>query len=582
MYNKRLMSEVADSKKFIYQSVFYQWLKLILSMIFLWRMGWIIEKSILGTVLPKDLWMTALVLLTLIPIRGFFNMKSHKMAFYAIEPVKKNLRSKLYQKLLELEGRNMAHLKTSEVIQVATEGIEGIEIYIGRFMPQLFYCMLAPFTLFIFIASFSFSTALVLFIGVPLIPLSIVAFQKVAKKIMKGYWHSYTELGEDFLDNIQGLTTLKIYGADKKRHEEMNAKSQVFRKATMKLLSIQLNSIILMNTIAYGGAGLAIVMAYQGYMNEAITLSQTFLIIMLGAEFFIPVRLLGSFFHVAMNSTTACEKLFYVLDLEVDHGAENPLIKKDEKPAVALQSLDFGYDGKPLIFKDFDFSVNHHGLVGIVGQSGLGKSTLAHLILRKHKPLKGKVTLWGQDIDHLSHGELMKALTFVGHESMLFKGSVASLLRMGDPNASDEALWDVLKKVKMDGFVQSEGGLSYKLETGGNNLSGGQRQRLALARALLSSTEVYIFDEATSNIDQESEWIIMEQIEKLSKVKPVILISHKLSHVINAQEIYCILPHGKHVKGKHHELMETCKTYRELFTQQEVLIKKNKEDQAIA
>lgn len=576
------MAEVSDSKKFIYQSVFYQWLKLLISILFLWRIGTLIESSIKNALSFKDLVSSAVFLMALIPFRGYLSLKGHQLSFKAIEPIKKELRTKLYQKLIALEGKHTFNVKTSEIIQVASEGIEGIEIYIGRFMPQLYYSLLAPLTLFAFIGSFSFKTALVLFVCVPLIPLSIIAFQKMAKRIMKKYWHSYTELGDDFLDNVQGLTTLKIYGVDESKHLEMNQKSQAFRKATMTLLSFQLNAIILMNGIAFGGAALAIFMSYQGYMSGALSLSQTFLIIMLGSEFFIPVRLLGSFFHVAMNSTTACEKLFHVLDLEVDNKANQPFSSNPECPALVFESVDFGYDGKPLIFKDFDFEIPTTGLIGIVGQSGLGKSTLASLILRKNSPLNGVIKIYGQDIQTLSHKALMDAVTFVGHDSLIFKGTIASNLRMADSSASDDRLWQILKAVHLDAFVKDEGGLNYPIETGGSNLSGGQRQRLAMGRALLSNAEVYIFDEATSNIDQESERIVMQQIDALSQKKPVIVISHKLSNVKDAQIICCVLEGERHAQGTHESLMATCDAYHQLYTKQQSFIQKKMEDKAIA
>lgn len=582
MKNKRLMEEVQSSKKYLYASVGFQWLKLLVNIYFLWQLGDLLDAGVKGK-LTLSQWMGPLGLLFIcVLLRMILIIFSQKMAFTAIEPIKANLRDKVFQKFFQQERRQSNALSTAETVQVASEGIEGLEVYVGRFIPQLYYSLLAPLTLFVFIGTFSLKTALLLFVCVPLIPASIMGFQRLAKRVTKKYWKTYTQLGDDFLDHVQGLTTLKIYRADEAKHQSMNQGAEAFRRATMKLLSVQLNSIVIMNFIAFGGAALSIFMATSLYLKGALSMKEAFLILMLGAEFFIPLRLLGSFFHVAMNSTTACEKLFALIDAPQNSAYGHIEANFKGKHALKISNLHFGFPDKKPLFKRFHFDMPMSGLISVVGSSGCGKSTLASLILGKEIPSLGDIELFGLPLKSYGQENLLKWVNYVGHESLLFTGTVASNLKMAAPETSDNQLWAVLEAVKLNDFVRAHGGLNYPIQTLGSNLSGGQRQRLALARALLSDAKLFIFDEATSNIDVESEHILMAQIKKLSKSHAVLLISHRLANVVDSQSIYYLSPDKEAVHGTHSSLMEQCLGYRTLYEKQEALENQKKEGKSIA
>ncbi len=498
------------------------------------------------------------------------------MGYLSSKAVKKTLREKIFFKLMELGNAYQENVKTSEVIQVAVEGVDQLETYFGAYLPQFFYAMLAPLTLFLYLSFVNLPSAVVLLICVPLIPVAIAVVQTWAKKLLSKYWGQYTALGDTFLENLQGLTTLKIYQADEFKHQEMNVEAEKFRKITMKVLTMQLNSITIMDFIAYGGAALGIILAATQYRAGGVSLTGCLLIILLAADFFLPMRQLGSFFHIAMNGMAASDKIFRLLDLPVPERKALACPRGD----IVCKKLSYSYEPDREILHGIDLCFPVGSFTAIVGESGCGKSTVASILMGRNKGYFGSVTISGRQLREIDESSLMRGITYIGHQSYLFKGTVRDNLQMGRPGADDAAMWTVLEQVRLADFLRSEQGLDTPLTEKGGNLSGGQCQRLALARALLHDSPVYIFDEATSNIDVESENDIMERIHALAKEKTVILISHRLANVTTADQIY-VMEQGRVAEsGSHEALLRNHGVYEKLWNAQQALENFGKDGEA--
>ena len=567
MINKRLIGTVAESKKYIAGNVILQWCSLTANIALMLSISRMLAELFRGSASVQLLTVTGIVVLLALAIRFFCSIGAAKMGYFSSKAVKKSLREKIYQKLLRLGSSYNEQVKTSEVVQVAVEGVDQLETYFGAYLPQFFYAMLAPLTLFIVLCFVNVAAAVVLLICVPLIPVAIAAVQTWAKKLLSKYWGQYTELGDTFLENLQGLTTLKIYQADAFKQQEMNEQAEKFRKITMKVLTMQLNSITIMDLIAYGGAALGVIMAVTQYQSGGVSLEGCLLIILLAADFFIPMRQLGSFFHIAMNGMAASDKIFRLLDLpEPAHGGV-------DCPAgdIVCRDLHFSYEPEREILHGVDLTIPQGKFASLVGESGCGKSTISALLMGRNKGYTGSVAIGGAELRNIEKASLMRRITYVSHQSYLFKGTVRDNLLMGKPGASDDELWSALTQVNLADFLRGEAGLDTLLSERGENLSGGQRQRLALARALLHDSPVYIFDEATSNIDVESESDIMAQIHALAGRKTVLLISHRLANVTASDEIY-VLERGNIVQhGTHEALLKQGGAYAALWSAQQVL-----------
>ena len=569
MIKKRLIGLLKDSKKYIVQNVLWQWLGLLAQITAILAVGQFLDTAIFGSVTSREILTTGMVCAISIIIRMVSDKKASKASFLASADVKRVLREKIYEKLVRLGASYKEQISTSEVVQLSVEGVEQLETYFGRYLPQFFYSLLAPITLFAVLSFISWKASLVLLICVPLIPLSIVAVQKFAKRLLKKYWGSYTELGDSFLENLQGLTTLKIYQSDERKAKEMDEEAEKFRRITMKVLTMQLNSISVMDLVAYGGAAIGIIVVVREYIDGSLGFAGAFVILLLAAEFFIPLRLLGSFFHIAMNGMAASDKIFRLLDMpERELGTEE---LSGEELDINFENISFSYEKERPILKDVSFHIPKGQFVSLVGESGCGKSTIASLILGRNRQYQGKILLGGMDLKNIKEKSLMEHITLVRHNSYLFKGTVEENLLMGNPNATQEQMIEVLKKVNLWEFLNGQEGLCTKLAEKGSNFSGGQCQRLCIARALLHNTEIYIFDEAASNIDVESEEIIMDLIRQLAETKTVLLISHRLANVKKSHCIY-VLSEGKIVeKGTHRELMEQSGVYKEMYRTQKNL-----------
>lgn len=568
MINKRLIGTVPESKKYIARNVILQWVSLVANIMMMFAISSLLAKLFLKTADTKDIIITVIIAVVAVVVRYVCTTLASKMGYLSSKAVKKTLREMIYKKLLRLGTSYNEKIKTSEIVQVAVEGVDQLETYFGAYLPQFFYAMLAPLTLFVILSFVNFPSAIVLLICVPLIPVSIAAVQTWAKKLLSKYWGQYTALGDTFLENLQGLTTLKIYQADEFKQKEMNEESEKFRKITMKVLTMQLNSITIMDLIAYGGAALGVILSVTQYIKGNVTFEGALLIILLSADFFIPMRLLGSFFHIAMNGMAASDKIFRLLDLpEAD-------VKTEEVPkdcTIACTNLRFSYDEDREILHGIDLIFPKGSFTSIVGESGCGKSTVSAVLMGRNKGYTGSVKVGGKELSELSEASLMENFTYISHQSYLFKGSVRDNLLMGKPNTTEDEMWEVLERVNLADFMKSENGLDTKVLEKASNLSGGQCQRLALARALLHDSPVYIFDEATSNIDVESENDIMCEIHALAKTKTVILISHRLANVVHSDNIFVMDKGNIAETGTHQELLKNKSVYVKLWNAQRAL-----------
>lgn len=567
MINKRLIGAVPESKKYIAGNVALQWCSLCANIVMMSAVTALLAALYAGSMTQSKIVTTAVIALAAVAVRYGCTVGASRMGYLSSKAVKKTLRGAIYDKLLCLGASYSEQVKTSEVVQVAVEGVDQLETYFGAYLPQFFYAMLAPLTLFVVLCFVSVPAAVVLLVCVPLIPVAIAAVQTWAKKLLSKYWGQYTALGDTFLENLQGLTTLKIYQADAFKNDEMNVEAEKFRKITMKVLTMQLNSITIMDLIAYGGAALGVIMAATQLRAGKIDLAGALLIILLAADFFIPMRQLGSFFHIAMNGMAASDKIFRLLDLsEPAHGSVSC-------PAgdIVCRDLHFSYEPEREILHGVDLTIPQGKFASLVGESGCGKSTISALLMGRNKGYTGSMTVGGAELRDIEEASLMRRITYVSHQSYLFKGTVRDNLLMSKPNASDDELWSALTQVNLADFLRREAGLDTLLSERGENLSGGQRQRLALARALLHDSPVYIFDEATSNIDVESENDIMAQIHALAGRKTVLLISHRLANVTASDEIY-VLERGNIVQhGTHDALLKQGGAYAALWSAQQVL-----------
>ena len=575
MIKKRLVGLLSHAKKYIVYQVAWLWIALLCQIVMIYCAAFLLEQGMFGEVTPRMALSYGGIAALALVLRFVCDRGASHASYRASVDVKRILRDKIYEKLLRLGAAYREKTATSEVVQMAAEGVEQLETYFGKYLSQLFYSLLAPVTLFAVLSFVSWKASLVLLVCVPPIPISIVAVQKFAKRLLNKYWGIYTELGDSFLENLQGLTTLKIYRSDENKAAEMDEESQRFRRITMKVLTMQLNSTSVMDIIAYGGAAAGMIVTLSEFMAGHLSLHGALMLILLAAEFFIPLRLLGSFFHIAMNGMAASDKIFALLDLPKP--AEGTEELNDGEISISFTGVHFSYEKEREILKGIDMEFPAGSFTAIVGTSGCGKSTAAAILMGRNKGYTGSVTVRGKELSDIREGSLMDHITLISHNSYLFRGTVAENLRMGKPDAAEAEMREALEKVNLWGFLQAQQGLATPVAEKGGNFSGGQCQRLAIARALLHDTPVYIFDEATSNIDAESEEMIMEAVYSLAETKTVILISHRLANVVKSDRIY-MLKNGLAVEtGTHEMLMKRNGEYAELYRSQMELEQYGKE-----
>lgn len=569
MINKRLIQAVPESKQAVRDQVLVQWGSLIANLIILFTFAFLLEALWKNQLNALRLSLAAVLIFGSLVVRWFCTSAASRKSFEASRSVKQILRRQILEKLLRLGVSYREQTATAEIVQIAVEGVDQLETYFGAYLPQFFYSMLAPLTLFAALSWISLPSALALLFCVPLIPIAIAAVQTFAKKLLSRYWGQYASLGDSFLENLQGLTTLKIYQADEAMALKMDVEAEHFRKITMRVLTMQLNSIIIMDWVAYGGAALGVFLAAAQLRSGAISLAQALAIIFLSAEFFIPMRQLGSFFHIAMNGMAASDKIFQLLDLP--EPSEKTEIITETHPTIEIQNLGYQYQPDQTVLKNISTAFPFGSLIAIVGESGSGKSTLAKILTGQNQNYSGHVRLGSLELNQIRETSLMKTVTYIGHSSILFKGTVRDNLLIGNPHADDSQLWTVLEQTRLADFLRSEQGLDTILLEKAANLSGGQIQRLALARALLHDTPIYIFDEATSNIDVESEADILSQIHQLTRQHLVILISHHLTQVQHADQILVLEQGSLKEVGTHEDLLKYNGVYADLWHTQKQL-----------
>lgn len=569
MIKTRLVGLLSHAKKYIVYTILWQWVALLSQVLAVFSIADLLERVIYQSVTAAVVERTIITMILVVVVRFICERMGTRLSYLACVDVKRILREKIYEKMLKLGASYKEQVSSSEVVQVSTEGVEQLETYFGKYLPQLFYSLIAPLTLFVILCRVSMKASVVLLICVPLIPISIVVVQKIAKKLLNKYWSIYTGLGDSFLENLQGLTTLKIYQADQQKADEMDVESQNFRKITMKVLTMQLNSTSVMDIVAYGGAAIGMAVAVSEFLKGNISISGTLCIVLLASEFFLPLRLLGSFFHIAMNGMAASDKIFKILDLPEPQTGDKNL--PDDSLDISFKNVHFAYEENREILKGIDLYLPAGNFVSLVGESGCGKSTITGIISAKNRGFTGEITIGGVSLSEVNESDLMKLVVLVRHNSYLFKGTVEENLRMAKPDATEEEMKAVLKKVNLLGFLQTQDGLQTKLLEKASNLSGGQCQRLVIARALLYDAAVYIFDEAASNIDVESEELIMDVIHELAKIKTVLLISHRLANVVESDQIYFLKNGEIQEHGKHEELMQKDGEYHHLYESQMAL-----------
>ena len=566
MFDKRLFSLVPGVMRHIAGNVALQWLALLANVVLFVSVGRLLQSVLTGGATGIDLARALLVAVVAVAVRLVCQAQATKQGLAASALAKQRVRTLVYDKLVRMGPSYRETVATSEATQLCVEGIEQLEAYFGSYLPQLFYSLIASVTLFFCLAPLCTPAAVVLLCCVPLIPISLMAVMKIAKRIMGDYWHSYTDLGALFLESIQGLTTLKVFRADEERHRRMNEEAEKFRKATMRLLTMQLNSVIVMDIFAFAGAAAGIVVMLNSYAVGTVTFAGAFAFVFLAADFFIPLRTLGSFFHTATGGMAAAERMYRIID--APEPACGTQAVTCTSVGIECRNVSYSYDGTRTVLQNADFTARPGGFVGITGASGSGKSTLAGILTGANLSYTGSVTIGGIDLRDISAESLRDTVTYVGFRGFLFAGTVRSNLLMARAGANDDELWEALSRCRIDDFVRRSGGLDAPVSAEGTNLSGGQRQRLAMARALLHDTPVYIFDEATSNIDADSEASIIDAVAELARTKTVVMVSHRLAALRGCDKVY-VFEAGRVVQtGTHEELAKQDGPYASLWARQ--------------
>ncbi|MDE7083405.1 MAG: ABC transporter ATP-binding protein/permease [Clostridia bacterium] len=566
MIDKELFRLIGKNKKYIFVAALLQVFGLLanvgITASICWAVSLVIENAE-----PLNYIYPAICAVVGIVIRYAMTRLTGDVKDILGRKVKKDLRERTYNKIVKLGVRSTDGMSMAGLTQVSMEGVEQLDLYYSSYLPQFFFAMLAPVILFIICVWIDWRTALVLLACVPLIPVSIIAVSKYAKKIFAKYWGKYTSMGDKFLDSVQGLKELKIFKTDLAQHKRMNESAEEFRKITMKVLVMQLASTTIMDLVAYGGAGAGIALAVCGTAFWGLNPVYALFLTLVAVEFFLPLRSFGSAFHVAMNGASAGKKIIALLNTpDPVWGTQCVGSKK-----IELNGVTFSYDGTRDVLKEVNMTFPEKGMTAIVGESGCGKSTVVNMLVGAFRPKCGSVTVGGVPLENVSRESYYSHLAQVSYNTYIFNATVRENFYLAKRDVSDEEIYSALQKVNLADFIRENGGLEKVITEDANNISGGQKQRLALAVNLVADKDIYVFDEATSNIDVESEGIIMHNMKELSKEKSVIVISHRLANVVPADNIYYMENGEIKESGAHSALMTAKAGYEKLFTAQKNL-----------
>lgn len=566
MIDKELFKLIGKNKKYIFVAVALQVLGLIANVGITASICWAIYLAI-SKAEPLMYLYPAICAVVGIAVRYTMTRLTGDIKDVLGRKVKKDLRERTYNKIVKLGVRSTDGMSMAGLTQVSMEGVEQLDLYYSSYLPQFFFAMLAPIILFIICVWIDWRTALVLLACVPLIPVSIIAVSKYAKKIFAKYWGKYTSMGDKFLDSVQGLKELKIFKADEAQHGKMNESAEEFRKITMKVLVMQLASTTIMDLVAYGGAGAGIALAICGAAFWGLSPIYALFLCLVAVEFFLPLRAFGSAFHVAMNGASAGKKIISLLN------TPDPVWGTEEVngKTIELSGVTFSYDGTRDVLKNVSMTFPEKGMTAIVGESGCGKSTVVNMLVGAFRPKSGSITVGGVPLENLSRESYYSHLAAVSYNTYIFNQTVRENFLLANKTATDEQIYSALEAVNLAEFIRENGGLDKVITEDANNISGGQKQRLALAVNLVADKDIYVFDEATSNIDVESEAIIMHNIKALSENKSVIVISHRLANVVPADNIYFMENGEVKESGEHTTLMSDKHGYEKLFTTQKQL-----------
>ena len=570
MIDKKLLALLGDNKKYIFYAVGLMIVGLFANLSITASICYAIQyaaeyassgSDAQGFILP------AIVVVIAMVIRYVTSRRIGDLKDTLGRNVKKDLRQKIYDKIIKLGVRTTDNMSMAGLTQLSMEGVEQLDLYYSAYIPQFFYAMIAPIILFVVTVRINWAVALVLLACVPLIPMSIIAVSRYAKKIFAKYWGKYTSMGDSFLDSVQGLKELKIFQADAAQNIKMNETSEEFRKITMKVLVMQLASTTIMDMVAYGGAGLGIALTIHAVVNGRLSAYAALFLILVAVDFFLPLRAFGSAFHIAMNGASAGNKILSLLAQPDPVWGSETVDGTD----ITVKDVTFSYDGTRDVLKHASMKFGSTGMYAIVGESGSGKSTVVNLLLGAYHPQQGSILVGNKPLEKLSRESYYSHISVVSYNTYVFNETIRQNFMLAKEDVTEDEIFDALKKVNLYDFIIDDGGLDKVITEDAANISGGQKQRLALAINLVANKDIYIFDEATSNIDIESEAIIMNNIKELSKEKSVIVISHRLANVIAADTIYYIEDGEVKEYGTHNDLMNMHEGYAKLYTTQKKL-----------
>ena len=570
MIDKKLLALLGENKKYIFYAVGLMIVGLFANLSITASICYAIQyaaeyassgSDAQGFILP------AIVVVIAMAIRYVTSRRIGDLKDTLGRNVKKDLRQKIYDKIIKLGVRTTDNMSMAGLTQLSMEGVEQLDLYYSAYIPQFFYAMIAPIILFVVTVRINWAVALVLLACVPLIPMSIIAVSRYAKKIFAKYWGKYTSMGDSFLDSVQGLKELKIFQADAAQNIKMNETSEEFRKITMKVLVMQLASTTIMDMVAYGGAGLGIALTINAVVNGNLSAYAALFLILVAVDFFLPLRAFGSAFHIAMNGASAGNKILSLL-AQPDPVWGSETVDSTE---ITVKDVTFSYDGTRDVLKHASMNFGSTGMYAIVGESGSGKSTVVNLLLGAYHPQQGSILVGNKPLEKLSRESYYSHISVVSYNTYIFNETIRQNFMLAKADVTEDEIFTALKKVNLYDFIIENGGLDKVITEDAANISGGQKQRLALAINLVANKDIYIFDEATSNIDIESEAIIMHNIKELSKEKSVIVISHRLANVIVADTIYYIEDGEVKEHGTHEELINMHEGYAKLYTTQKNL-----------